>query len=265
MKDIINTTDLTPIEIALGVDKDGMTTARNLYKFLELDLSHYNRWFSKNISNNEFAIENEDYIVFAIKGENPNGGRPTKDAKLTADFAKKLSMTAKNEKGEQARNYFVAIEKKAKDTAIMLNNSCEETLLELKEMMIHQSKQITELTSAVMSLCDAVKELITDKKEQQTSSTLSDGSAVTVFEAIDLLNSNGYIINEDELYTVMIENRMIRSTQSKWRLPLKRALANGLLTTRKNTYDVDGLLKTYEETMITPVGLEYLKTVLKVA
>lgn len=121
MSDIFNevfgkadTSKLTPIEIALGIDNEGRTTARKLYEFLELDLSNYAKWFRKNILENDFAEENTDYWVFVPKDENPLGGRPTQDAKLTASFAKKLSMMQKNQKGEVARNYFVGIENGAK-------------------------------------------------------------------------------------------------------------------------------------------------------
>lgn len=118
MSDIFNevfgatdTSKLTPIEIALGVDNEGKTTAKKLYGFLELDVSHYAKWFKRNILENNFAEENTDYWVFAPQGENPYGGRPTQDAKLTASFAKKLSMIQKNsKKGEAARNYFVGVE-----------------------------------------------------------------------------------------------------------------------------------------------------------
>ena len=107
----------TPIEIALKIDENGMTTASNLYAFLELDSSHFSRWCNKNIVNNKFAIENEDYIVFAINGGNTKiGGRPKTDYKLTSDFAKKLSMTGNTERHEQARQYFIACEQGVKDS-----------------------------------------------------------------------------------------------------------------------------------------------------
>lgn len=109
-----DTSRQTPIEIALGVDAQGLTTAKRLYEFLELDPSHYAKWFRKNILENTFAEENKDYWVFAPKCENLQGGRPTQDARLTASFATKLSMTQKNRKGEAARNYFVGIENSAK-------------------------------------------------------------------------------------------------------------------------------------------------------
>lgn len=100
----------TPIEIALQVDDDGMTTARKLYEFLELDKSHYSRWCKNNIVENEFATENEDYF-YSPSVANENGrGNFAEDYKLTAHFAKKLSMKGYGERAEQARNYFVGCE-----------------------------------------------------------------------------------------------------------------------------------------------------------
>ncbi|HIW82648.1 MAG TPA: antA/AntB antirepressor family protein [Candidatus Acetatifactor stercoripullorum] len=108
----------TPIEIALGVDENGMTTAKKLYDFLELDSRNYSRWCRTNITENEFATENEDYEVFFTNDENPLGGRPTQDFKLTSKFARKLSMTQKNHRGEEARDYFTGLEDRAKQLVI---------------------------------------------------------------------------------------------------------------------------------------------------
>ena len=108
---IQSTSDKTPIEIALQIDSDGMTTASKLYAFLELNPSNFSSWCRRNITRNKFATENEDYIVFVVENENPKlGGRPKTDYKLTSEFAKKLSMTGNTEKHEQARNYFIACE-----------------------------------------------------------------------------------------------------------------------------------------------------------
>ena len=61
------TSNETPIEIALQIDKDGMTTASKLYAFLELLPSNFARWCKKNIVNNKFATENEDYFRSSCK------------------------------------------------------------------------------------------------------------------------------------------------------------------------------------------------------
>lgn len=112
--------DKTPIEIALQIDKDGMTTATKLYSFLELDITHFSRWCRKNIVNNKFATENEDYVILAINGDNSSKGRSKTDYKLTSEFAKKLSMTGNTEKHEQARDYFIACEQGFKIATVKL-------------------------------------------------------------------------------------------------------------------------------------------------
>lgn len=112
----INTSNQTPIEIALGIDEEGMTTARKLYAFLELDSSNYSRWCKSNITGNEFAEENVDYWAFVINDE--WGGQATKDYKITAHFAKKLSVKGNSEKAEEAREYFTRLEEKVKQQVI---------------------------------------------------------------------------------------------------------------------------------------------------
>lgn len=113
------TEDKTPIEIALGVDENGMTTARKLYVFLELRKSDFARWVKTNITENEFATENEDWLRFFIDAETPTGGKiQREDYKLTAHFAKKLSCKGHGEKAEMAREYFTRVEEKAKEMAI---------------------------------------------------------------------------------------------------------------------------------------------------
>ncbi|MGN0276785.1 MAG: antA/AntB antirepressor family protein [Hominisplanchenecus sp.] len=145
----------TPIEIALGVDEQGMTTAKKLYVFLEFDPSHYAKWFKKNILENNFAEENKDYWVFAPQCENPLGGRPTQDARLTASFAKKLSMMQKNQKGEAARNYFVGVENGAKKlmNKVPITEHPGEVANYLKEMDRRLEKQGT----APWKICEAFK------------------------------------------------------------------------------------------------------------
>lgn len=50
MNELSKTKLQTPIEIALGIDENGMTTARKLYTFLELRPGDFARWCKKNIT-----------------------------------------------------------------------------------------------------------------------------------------------------------------------------------------------------------------------
>lgn len=82
---------------------------------MELEPKNFSHWCLRNIKKNKFAVENEDYIVFVIENENPKtGGRTTTDYKLIYDFAKQLSMTVKNECGQEARKYFITCEQELK-------------------------------------------------------------------------------------------------------------------------------------------------------
>ena len=115
----INTANQTPIEIALGIDEEGMTTARKLYSFLELRKADFARWAKTNITENEFATENEYNWRLFIDAETPTGGKiQREDFRLTAHFAKKLSVKGNSEKAEEAREYFTRLEEKVKQQVI---------------------------------------------------------------------------------------------------------------------------------------------------
>jgi len=112
----------TSIEIALGIDDNGMTTARKLFDFLQMHPKNYARWIERNITNNAFATEGEDYFPFLTSEERTNNGiqpNPTTDYRLTALFAKKLAMLSKTERGEQARDYFTRMERNLKAVALI--------------------------------------------------------------------------------------------------------------------------------------------------
>jgi phage anti-repressor protein len=106
----------TPIEIALKIDKDGMTTSKNLYTFLELNPGNYARWCNSNIIENDFSEENVDYFHSSC-AKNESRGNFADDYLITASFAKKLSMMQKTVKGEQARQYFLGCEEGLKRVA----------------------------------------------------------------------------------------------------------------------------------------------------
>lgn len=107
-----NTANQTPIEIALGIDENGYTTARALYEFLSGEKSHFSRWAKKNIEENEYFEENVDWWGFATMAS----GNECKDYRLTTDFAKHLSMESHSAKGKIARQYFLKVEEKLKET-----------------------------------------------------------------------------------------------------------------------------------------------------
>ena len=157
----------TPIEIALDIDSEGMTTASKLYSFLELSQSNYSKWCKTNITDNEFATENEDYWRFVIEYESGVGVKQREDYKLTAHFAKKLSVKGNGEKAEQAREYFTAVEEKVKQTVV--DRSQLSPQLQLMNMLVEsmnkaelEQKRQAQQIEQVQTTVDNMKEIFTE-------------------------------------------------------------------------------------------------------
>lgn len=90
--------------------------ARELYQALGLDKSQWSRWHKQNIAENPFAIDGEDFEGFDMM----SNGNWTQNYVLSIDFAKKLAMQVRTEKGEQVRDYFLECERKASQPVIAL-------------------------------------------------------------------------------------------------------------------------------------------------
>lgn len=152
----IDTSKQTPIEIALQIDENGMTSLKNLYEFLELEQKNYSRWCKRNILENPFATENIDYIVVRQSEERFNP-KPTCEYLLTSDFAKQLSMTVKNERGQEARKYFIACEQglKVATQKLQPNNNINEMMESLNAM----TQAITTLTNNMITMQQDIQEL----------------------------------------------------------------------------------------------------------
>jgi phage anti-repressor protein len=85
-------------------------SAKELHSGLELDKSQWSRWSKKNIVNNDFFLENKDWVGFDIM----SNGNETRDFAISLDFAKHLAMMARTENAHNYRNYFIKCEEELK-------------------------------------------------------------------------------------------------------------------------------------------------------
>ncbi|OEV47089.1 antA/AntB antirepressor family protein [Campylobacter jejuni] len=83
--------------------------AREIFQFLNSE-QEYANWIKNRISHYDF-IENQDYIIELVYTK----GRPRKEYYITLNMAKELCMVENNEKGRQARRYFIDCEKRLKN------------------------------------------------------------------------------------------------------------------------------------------------------
>lgn len=95
--------------IKINYESDRPTVlARDLHEFLEVKTA-YKDWFPR-MCEYGFA-EGEDYCSFLSDRSDGLPGKPRQDAQLTIDMAKEICMLQRNEKGKQARQYFLQLEK----------------------------------------------------------------------------------------------------------------------------------------------------------
>lgn len=88
--------------------------ARELHTFLEVG-KDFSNWIKDRIRQYEF-IEDQDFVVtFAKIGERQNV--KITEYHITLDMAKELSMVERNEKGRQARRYFIECERRLQSMA----------------------------------------------------------------------------------------------------------------------------------------------------
>ena len=94
--------------IKVNYDNDRPTVlARDLHEMLGVN-TRYNDWFTRMC---EYGFsEGIDFYSFLSKTPE-QGGRPAQDAQLTIEMAKEICMLQRNEKGKQARQYFIQLEK----------------------------------------------------------------------------------------------------------------------------------------------------------
>ncbi len=88
--------------------------ARELHHFLGVN-TEFKNWIKRRIKDYKF-VENEDYVLVVKNDQqNSHGGHNRKDYAISLDMAKELSMVERNDKGRQARRYFIAMEKEARN------------------------------------------------------------------------------------------------------------------------------------------------------
>lgn len=110
---------LIPIE-----DRNGRqaVSARMLHVFLE-SKKDFSDWIKFKVNQCDL-VENQDYEVLHPKfGEQKGrGGHNKIEYALTIDAAKEISMVEGNERGKQARRYFIECERQLKATTLTLPN-----------------------------------------------------------------------------------------------------------------------------------------------
>lgn len=119
-------------------DGEILVSGRDLHEFLEIG-KDFTNWFKDMIKYG--FTEGEDFTPISAKS---NGGRPRTDYVMTSDMAKELSMIQRTDRGKQARQYFIEMEKKANERKPL---TIPEQLQVIAQGSIDLDKRVTSLES----------------------------------------------------------------------------------------------------------------------
>jgi len=105
--------------------------ARTLHQFMKVG-KDFSTWIKDYIKDFGF-IEGRDFSPNLAKSR---GGRQAIEYDITLDMAKELAMLQRNEKGRQARQYFIEWEKRGRQLQTMLANNYENAAALFAECLI---------------------------------------------------------------------------------------------------------------------------------
>ena len=130
------------IKIEVTENQEPAIRGRELHEFLEV-ATPYDKWFPRMV---EYGfIEGTDFSTFLSES---TGGRPAVNHLLKIDMAKELAMIQRTEKGKQARQYFIQIEKDYNSPEKIMARALHIAEKELSNLRLEnkvQEQQIAEL------------------------------------------------------------------------------------------------------------------------
>lgn len=226
----INTTDSERITVS----------ARDLYEFLEAT-ERFNSWFERMTQYG--LVVNTDYTTVKKLTEVPNNGgvqiRELDDYQLTIDTAKQIAMLQRNEKGTQARKYFIQVENAW--------NSPERVMARALEIA-HKTIATLELENNKMK----PKALFAD-------AVASSKTSILIGQLAKILTQNGYQIGQNRLFEKLRNEGFLSSRKgADWNMPQQRFVEQGLFEIKESTHiDGNGVNVTTKTVKVTGKGQQY--------
>jgi len=187
--------------IPINYDNDRQTTsARSLHEFLEVG-TEYAKWFLRMT---EYGFsENVDFRVIVKNDENPQGGRPSTDHEITIDMAKEIAMLQRTEKGKQARQYFIELEKRWNSPEAIMSRALQ-----------FAQKRLDGLTLQLSMKDQVISEL--KPKADYTDTILKNKGLVTITQI-----AKDYGMSGQEMNTVLHEHGVQYKQSEQWLLYAK--------------------------------------------
>lgn len=187
-----------------------LVSGRELHKFLEIK-ARFNDWFPRMC---EYGfIENKDYIAITQKRVTAQGNETTyTDYLMKISMAKELSMLQRNERGKQAREYFIKCEEAWNSEDMVLARALQ-----------IQNKKILGYKEHIEVLENKIKEDAPRVSFAETIEKASD--CILVREFSKIIANEGIHLGEKSLYKWFREKGFIFKNSTE---PMQSAVQRGL-------------------------------------
>lgn len=223
--------------IKVNYENDRPTVlARELHDFLEVKTA-FKDWFPRMC---EYGFsEGIDYCSFLSNRSDGLPGKPKHDAQLTIEMAKEICMLQRNERGKQARQYFIQLEKDWNSPEKVMARALQIADRRIKALEVKMEEQ-------------KPKVLFAESVEAAKTSIL-------IGELAKLLKQNGINIGQNRLFEWLRNNGyLIRRQGSDYNMPTQRAMAMGLFEIKETTIThSDGHIHVSKTPKVTGKGQVY--------
>ncbi|MEF7565035.1 phage antirepressor KilAC domain-containing protein [Bacillus infantis] len=213
-------------------------SGRELHEFLEVKTA-YKDWFPRMI---EYGFTKQvDYVETIEKVDAQKRARTYEQINhhIKLDMAKEISMIQRTEKGKQARQYFLQLEK--------MWNSPE---MVMKRALEYADKKMLELRTQIE--LDKPKVVFADAVSASKTSIL-------IGDLAKLLKQNGYNTGQRRLFEELREKGfLIKRKGGEYNSPTQRAMEMGLFEVKETAVThSDGHVTINKTTKVTGKGQQY--------
>ena len=234
--------------ITINYNGDNQTVlGRELHEFLEVG-TQYTKWFDRMC---EYGFtEINDFIAISQKRLTAQGNETTyNDHQMTVEMAKEISMLQRTEKGKQARQYFIELEKKWNSPEAIMARALTMANKTIDNLKLHNS-----------ALEDKIKEQA-PKAEMADRLFICEGLK-NVGEVAKLFNERirkGKSIGRDRFYEILRTEHILMTYGSEKNNPQQKYIDNGCMVLKTSTFDNGyGGTKLSSTTKVTPKGINWL-------
>jgi anti-repressor protein len=232
-------------ELIKITEQDGRqaVSARELHQFLD-SKQEFANWIKNRIDKYGF-VEGQDFCSFDNSIKRETGATIRKEYAISIDMAKELCMIENNERGKQARRYFIACEKKARNPFGVPSSFREALLLAAKQQeQIEAQRKLIEANAPRVLFSQAVE---------------TSNKSVLIGELAKILCQNGVPnMGERRLFQWLRDNDYLCSKGERYNQPTQKAMEMKLFEIKKTVINKpNGVSLVTSTTKATPKAQIY--------